>query len=151
MVRIRRSHRRGPGSIPGQGTDSFFLPFKEPYRNVFFISNQIAIRNARVVLQIIFFPNTLKCPDTPPQPVPSPDEKGVGLGMGPAPPPRKKSLATKTVTTITETLNLEEEGATPRRQMTPCGESRKFPEAIESISLLSTRIIKIGTWNVKTM
>ena len=29
MVRIRRSHRRGPGSIPGQGTTFFeaaFLP-----------------------------------------------------------------------------------------------------------------------------
>ncbi len=25
VVRIRRSHRRGPGSIPGQGT-AFFLP-----------------------------------------------------------------------------------------------------------------------------
>ena len=30
VVRIRRSHRRGPGSIPGVGTTNFFFNFSSP-------------------------------------------------------------------------------------------------------------------------
>ena len=36
VVRIRRSHRRGPGSIPGVGTTNFFFNFSSP--EFFFLS-----------------------------------------------------------------------------------------------------------------
>ena len=72
--------------------------------------------------------------------------------MGLAPPPRKKKkIATETPTKDTETTVLEEEGSSFRRLMTPCGESRESSEATGSSTLLSSRNITIGSWNVRTL
>lgn len=41
--------------------------------------------------------------------------------------------------------------STTRRRRTPCGESRKSPEATRLNILLGSRTINLGTWNVRTM
>ena len=72
--------------------------------------------------------------------------------MGPTTPSCKKAFVTKTPTREPqETTFLEEEGSSPRRPMTSCGESRRPPEAIGPNTLSLTRKTIIGTWNVKTM
>ena len=63
----------------------------------------------------------------------------------------KKKIATETPTKDTETTVLEEEGSSFRRLMTPCGESRESSEATGSSTLLSSRNITIGSWNVRTL
>ena len=50
MVRIRRSHRRGPGSIPGVGMHSDEVTFDFIYRNV-----------PDLLAQNVVFPRTQNC------------------------------------------------------------------------------------------
>ena len=51
VVRIRRSHRRGPGSIPGQGSN-VFLNFKNFYCNLFFIASLLSMTKVVLVLRM---------------------------------------------------------------------------------------------------
>ena len=54
----------------------------------------------------------------------------------------------------TESTNnsiLEEEGSSSRGPMMQCGESRKNTDATGLSTLLSTKHINMGTWNVRTM